>query len=94
MALSVNQPDTSQRVGMISPFITRTVTGAQRHMAIAFWHLVAPIQGYPGQHGTFGAVQRLPKELPSRRSNIVILTRAGSLAAFEQDSTIIAVRSR
>src|SRR5439155_4529623 len=28
-------------------------------------------------HGTFGAVQRLPMELPPCRNNIVILTRAG-----------------
>src|SRR5436189_2365800 len=28
-------------------------------------------------HGTFGAVQQLPTELPPCRNNIVILTRAG-----------------
>src|SRR6478609_6877770 len=54
--------------------------------------MTAPVQMLWGErrgHGTFGAVQRLPKELPMSQHCHFDASR--SLTVLEQDSTIIAV---
>src|SRR5436190_22232568 len=53
---------------------------SSRTMTFAAVHESAGVQMLWGErrgHGTFGAVQRLPKEFPPCRNNVVILTRAG-----------------